>query len=340
MCNCNCSCVNCTCKTTATTTAAVTATAATQVCGWIYPGAPATTTNNAYNNNPQTVYSQNHIDIIRAQYFSVNADGTISLQSQTADLSSTANAYSAGNVADIKAHSTQQYTTVSGSFPGIQQLWSSATNVNNSILTLVQFVVSSQITGVDIDFEDFGSWVASDYTSFKSFITALGNALHAVNKKLIICGPTWSGTTSPFVFKYSDFVSLPIDYISPMTYDNMWDNGAGSAICPLDWLKMWTNNMLAIFPVSKIIIGIPAYGYSGTTGKYDIVTKTLNQIKALNLTGATRDSASGEMMATVGNKSYVYNDQTSMGIKKALVTSLGVTIVSVWHLGGNDFFAQ
>jgi spore germination protein YaaH len=281
--------------------------------------------------------------MLRAEYFSVEDDGTLLLLTENdSDMSATAEAFSAANVSDLIAHSSQQYVTISGAIPGIQQFLS--TNVNTSVNTLTSFVNSNVITGVDIDFENFSQWSASDYTNFKAFVNKLYSALHANGNKLIICGPVWTstgavGASNPFAnWNYADFVGI-VDYMSPMTYDYMWDFGAGAPVQPLSWLQTWCQYMKSIFPVSQIIMGIPAYGYVGTPTRYDLKIKTFDQITHVpGFSSATRDSSSAEMTFTSNGKVAFYCDQTSLNTKRSVVKQEGINAVSVWHLGGNPFF--
>ena len=310
------------------------------LCGFIYPGAPGYSSAPNCTTNPKQMYRDNNIDMLRPQYFSVNANGTLQLISEDPnDMDNTANGYSAANVADIIKYSSQQLVTVSGNFPNVQQLWNIPTNMNTAVSTLTAFVKTNGLTGIDIDFENFSSWSSTDYINFKRFISYLGNALHVLGKKLAICGPTWDSVKSPFKnWNYADFVSLPVDYITPMVYDDMWNNSAGTPICPLNWLVTWSKMMLSIFSVDRVIIGIPSYGYIGTVGSYNIKTETYSQIIG-KAPGAIRDPNSGEMMLTVGNTCYVYNDSVSMNMKKAVLIQNGIKIISVWHLGGNPWFS-
>lgn len=300
-------------------------------CAWIYPGPPAT-------NAPDT-YRCNRIDILRVQYFSVDDDtGTLKLMTRK-DYG--ANGFSDANMKDIKHCSEEQLITVS-SGPDGMRLMLAANGGCPVIDTLVAFVRQNQVTGIDIDFEGFGSWLAKDFKAFKMFVCNLGNSLHRAGKKLAVCTPTWSAglAHSPLPnWDYRDLVDLPIDYVSALTYDYQYDMGGGSPVAPLDWLTQWTRDLLAIFGPSRLVIGIPAYGYVATPGKWDIRILTLDQIKSVGAyLGAKRDPASGECMKQVNGKVYVSNDATSMAAKRAAVQQLGVQYVSVWHLGGNDWF--
>ncbi|RKO94688.1 hypothetical protein BDK51DRAFT_49786 [Blyttiomyces helicus] len=267
--------------------------------GWIYPGYPA--------QNSAATYPQNKSDVLKPEYFTITDSGILSLiQYFPTNPSDTSNAFSIQNIADIKANSSEQYVT------------------NNAINILVSFVVDNALTGIEIDFENFGQWTSTDYTNYKNLLMALSKDLHAKGKKLSVCGPTWSGdpAISPFPnWNYSDFVSLGIDQMCPMIYDNQYDVGGGGPVF--------------------LVAGIPAYGYTATSGKWDIKILTLDQVKALNgYSSATRDPNSGEMILNVGDKVFVSSDSTSLDLKREVLIKCGVKYVSVWHLGGNDWFTS
>jgi len=305
---------------------------------WMYPGAPAL--------DAQTTFVDNHVDVIRVEYFTLKPDGTLLLlKEDPKDLNSTKNAYSPANVNFIKKYSTEQLVTLSGDYLGLRGL-ANGNNLSTAVTTLTQFVASQGLTGIDVDIEGFGQFTTADYATYKSFLLKLGTALHNAGNKLSLCAPNW---TSPFSspplscgWKWQDFVALPIDYLTPMMYDWQWDYGAGTPVSPLSWIKEWCANMLPIFGKERLVIGLPSYGYSGTPGKYDINILTLDQIKAANgYVGGKRDVSSQEMMKLVGGKVYVSNDTTSMNAKLQVLKSAGVTQVSVWHAGGgNEFFTQ
>ena len=302
---------------------------------WVYPGAPALDASNTYKNNK--------IDVIRVEYFRLDSatGAMIQINENPQDLNSTKNAFSAANVTEIKQYSTEQLVTVSGDADGLRLLVV-PTKLTAAVNTLKSFVVNNGLTGIDIDFEGFGQWTATDYATYLTFLKSLGTALHGAGKKLAICAPNWTSgfDSSPFSFwKWQDFVPLPIDYITPMMYDWQWDYGGGSPIAPLNWISEWSGRLIAIFGAARVVIGLPSYGYSGTNGKYDITILTLDQIKAANgFTGATRDASSAELFKTVSGKFYCSNDTTSLNAKRAAATSKGIYQISVWHAGGGNMF--
>jgi spore germination protein YaaH len=200
------------------------------------------------------------------------------------------------------------------------------------------------MSGVEIDFEDFGGWNAGMYSNFKNFVTNLGDALHKNGKKLIVDGPPTQNQTEEnwYVWRYNDFVSLPVDQIVVMTYDNDYDTGVGQPISPIAWIQNTIRWTLGRFPdKSRLSFGIPSYGYKGILGTQKFTLLTYDQIKKEpGFDTATRDSASGEMTWQNGGNAYFYNDSQSMAIKLRAIQDLGINSVSVWHLGGNLWFPK
>lgn len=255
------------------------------------------------------------------------------------------NGYSPENVASLKKHSKEQYATFSSNYAVTMGSFLTGTvNDNSDINTLVSFVKTNGMTGVEIDFEDFGGWNADMYSNFKRFITNLGNALHQNGKKLIVDGPPTLDQVQEnwYVWRYADFISLPVDQIVVMTYDYQFDQGVGQPISPLFWIQGTINWTLGRYPdKSKLSFGIPSYGYKGIIGTQKFSLLTYEQIKKEPGFGtATRDLSSGEMTWQNGNNVYFYNDSQSMSKKFQVIQNAGITSVSVWHLGGNLWFPK
>ena len=82
------------------------------------------------------------------------------------------------------------------------------------------FINDNNMTGTEIDFEDFSSWSDLDYTNYKSFISKLGDKLHQSNRKLIIDGPPISNSLeqSYYRWKYSDFNNSSVSNYCWPTY--------------------------------------------------------------------------------------------------------------------------
>jgi len=303
--------------------------------GWVYPGEPACSASIEYK-------TTSLVDVLKVEYYSITEGGNLKLLTFE---EAGCNGYSKENVADIKKYSTSQYVTISSiDAANMGAFLTKALSDGVHISTLVAFAVDNGITGVELDFEDFGRWDKSTYTQYKSFVTKLGNALHAKGKKLMIDGPATANIEEEnwFVWRYKDFVSLPVDHVVVMGYDYQFDHGSGNPVSPTAWLKNVIAFTRARFPdTNRLTIGIPSYGYRGvgTTQKFNLLT--YDQIKREpGFSTATRDPKSFEMTWKQGGFVYFFQDSVSMSKKRQVVEAAGIKSISVWHLGGNAWFAK
>lgn len=281
--------------------------------------------------------STRHYDVLKPQYYTLQNNGILQL------LTAPCNTYSASNVELVKQHSAQQYTTVSGSIAGMDALTSSKALTTAFVNIMLSFLKSSGFTGIEIDFEGFGQWTPQQYSNYKTFLMTLGNALHVQGYKLMIDGPAISDATYQGYYqnwRWEDVNTLPVDYAVVMAYDEQDDQGAGTPVSSLAWTNNICQWMLSkITDHSKIVVGIPSYGYSGKTGSYSVTKDTYQQSSQLpGFSTATRDPNSGEMTWALNGFSYDYSDATTLQLKLNVVQNAGISSVSVWHLGGNQWF--
>jgi spore germination protein YaaH len=224
---------------------------------------------------------------------------------------------------------------------------------NECIDTLISFVIKYDLTGIDIDFEIYPQWPsASLFNSFADFLTDLGDALHVHNKKLSVCAPSWDKpfAANPRNFPLSAFENLPVDYVMLMVYDaqDLPGRAPGTGVWPISWLCEFVNYSLTQLPSSsKIIAGIPSYGYHYDALTSTIKLKTYNQILEIispsSLRNATRDPDSMELIIkskTSGDVT-VTSDQVSVQAKWNALLNMPIGGVAVWHLGGgNPWFSN
>lgn len=318
----------------ATSTVPVSAENGTTLMAWIYPGKESCGVSEEYKDGRQ-------INVLKPEYYTVGANGKLVLLTESARGCA---GYSAQNAAEVRAHSNQQFVTVSGAVDSMNALTKTANSRKNAVTTLRNFVKNTGFTGVEIDFEDFGSWDAVAYANYKTFLKELGSALRADGKKLMVDIPPISSDEeqSYYLLTYKDMAELPIDYLVIMAYDYQFDHGAGTPIAPNAWVQaVITNAKEAISDTNRIVIGMPSYGYSATTGAYQVTRKSYTAMKGLKgFANAPRDSESFERMFTIGKMSHVYIDSAGLDAKRALIEAEGITNISVWTLGGNLWFSK
>jgi spore germination protein YaaH len=299
---------------------------------WIYPGPPTCNSVNEYKDG-------RGIDTLKPEYYSLNTSGTL-IQLTTA--TDGCNAYSQKNALEIKKHSTHQYVTISGKTPSMDALVTSQAKMVQAVTTLKTFLDTVKFTGVEIDFEGFSHWTPQQYNGYKNFLTQLGDTLHQNGYKLMIDGPpVLADDSSHYQWRYEDFNTFPVDYIVVMEYDWQYDFGIGTPVAPLAREQDVTREIIGkITDSNKIVIGIPSYGYHGQMGGDTITIDTNAQSQTYSgYTTAKRDNASAEMMFTSAGVFYDYADSQTLNTKRSLIEDLGIKNISVWHLGGNQWFS-
>lgn len=305
------------------------------IMAWIYPGTPAC-------NASAELADGRKIDILKPEYFRIDSGGVLTFLDEE---NHGCNGFSAENVKLIKDHSKEQYVTVaSADTQAMDAFLRRDILTGEHTKTLVEFVVQNEFEGVELDFEDFGGWNRNAYENYKTFVRNLGNALHAQNKKLMVDGPATSNIIEEnwFVWRYGDFVNLPVDYVVVMAYDYQFDHGVGVPVSPPAWIESVITWTLSRFPdKSRLVIGLPSYGYYGTVGRNNQRIITYEEAKSLpGFETATRDEKSGEMTWRNGVNFYVYQDAESLGKKVDAVLKHGIRNISIWHLGGNNWFNE
>lgn len=262
--------------------------------------------------------------------------------------------YTAANALTVRQNSSEQYVCVSlANATWMDTLCSSAANRASAISTLKQFCIDNDFTGVELDWEAFASWTSTQYANYKTFVTELGNALHAAGFRLMIdCPPIWNNSTTVtsnewtnrnsqgyYLFKYEDFDNLPVDYLCVMAYDYHFDMGAGYPTAPLAWqadIYRWIKSKIT--NKKRIVAGIPSAGYYGATGGFTITGATYAFLSTqTGFGGATRDSGSQELNWTNGGNSYFILDDTAVNAKIKQAEALGIDRVSLWHIGDNKY---
>lgn len=299
-----------------------------QYDAWIYPDAPGAL---------DQLVKIGRVHVVRAEFLHVNEDGTLRQINQDG---AHPNGYSPDVIHTIAAHSDQRYITVSGTPEGTAL----AMQNPETISKMVDFANEIHF-GIELDWEDFGSWTPEYYQQYKSFVQKLANTLHNNRHYIILDGPPICDADSQawYQWKYEDLAPLA-NYITMMIYDNQYDTGAGGSIAPRDWSQSCLN-WLKDKAGGKGIPGLAAYGYKAdeSTGRISVntssfVSNLLQQQLAINVLSlfATRN-ADGEMTQTVNGTFYDYSDKTTMQMRVSQAQNAGFDRVSIWSLGGNPW---
>ncbi len=144
---------------------------------------------------------------------------------------------------------------------------------------LAKFAADGDYAGLDIDYEQFAfsdgrdSWAATR-PNWVAFIDELSQRLHADGRTLTVSiPPVYDGgqtnDSGYWVYDYAAITPL-VDTIRVMAYDYSVVSGGPGPIAPRSWVQGVIRSTVQVSgDASKLVLGIPLYGYNwvvGTTG--------------------------------------------------------------------------
>jgi spore germination protein len=135
------------------------------------------------------------------------------------------------------------------------------------VAAIVALVQRQHYAGIDIDYEDL---LASDRSAFTAFITELAHALHAKGKVLsvdLFAKPTNRGYDQRNLAQDYRALGQVADQVRLMGYDYHWAGSGPGPIAPIDWIRAVLSYAKTQIPASKIILGVPLYGYDWVDGQ-------------------------------------------------------------------------
>ncbi|MHB8612741.1 MAG: glycosyl hydrolase family 18 protein, partial [Candidatus Dormibacteraceae bacterium] len=236
----------------------------------------------------------------------------------------------------------------------------------NDVISVMQ---SKSLDGVNVDFEAVETANFPDLQAgITTLMTELTAAVHGKWPQSEVSIDTYAGSASwdQGVFKIGDLAPV-VDAMFIMNYDSAFSNMPGQA-GPNSPMTHWTYNdtvdvaqYLTKAPASKIILGVPYYGYRwSTTSGAPYATTVGTKPIAEGYSAAMDDLACAHPALTRGwdawgespwaawwspssndpcgdNFGYpqelYYDDATSLGLKYDLVNSSNLRGVGMWALG-------
>lgn len=309
--------------------------------------------------NAETDIKANNWHTISAMWYELEADGDF-LKRDASSFGSNFY-YTSANAQIVRDNCAVALINVSsGNDVAVNALTASASKRSLLIAEMISFCQTNNFDGVDLDLETFqvASMSAAQWIDFKTLLQELGDALHAKGLMLSMevppvwntapnnesgSGDAWDSADSEAYYRlrYSELNTLPVDQVVIMAYDYQYDYSAGEPNQPLAWLKEILNYARSQLNEDriKIVAGLPAAGYSGTTGGYTIAGRTYDYLVAqTGFSGATRDASSGEIIWADGGTSYALCDDTSIALKIAQTEAVGVFAVALWAIGDNRYY--
>jgi spore germination protein YaaH len=211
--------------------------------------------------------------------------------------------------------------------------------------------------GINVDFEGINSsaQIADDRAAFSAFIHDLAAGLHAVGLELLVSVPPKSADAPADTWAYPyDYAALAADadFLQVMTYDQHGPGWSGPGpVSGADWAKACIAFAASVAPPSKLLLGLPAYGYDwdltasnaaqgryvGTTVTWKTTAALLAKPGAVQHVDATTSSPYVDYTASDGHAHEAwYEDATSIPVKTKLVADYGLAGVSMWAMGEED----
>jgi len=258
---------------------------------------------------------------------------------------------------------------------GISQLVTNETYRQTAITNTINAIASKSLDGVNVDLEGNANGDLSIQTGFTTFIRELSSAVHNKWPTAYVTVDTYSGSASwdGGIFKIGDLAPL-VDGLFDMAYDMFSADAVPGHTAPnaplnpgvMNWPYNDTTSVtqyLTKAPASKILLGVPYYGYKWSTVDTNLYTATQpapnNGAEADTYSGIQADfacalqlqknwdsnadepwaswwsPASGDPCAGNHNswRELYYDNAQSLGLKYDLVNAQNLQGTGMWALG-------
>lgn len=210
----------------------------------------------------------------------------------------------------------------------------------DSIVGLVQ---REKYAGIDIDYEELH---AGDRQPFDQFVSQLAAALHAHGKVLSVAVfPQQQGPSSSAANTAQDYAAIgrAADQVRIMGYNYHWANSGAGATAPVSWVRSVVKYATSQMPASKVVLGIPLYGYDWPDGK--AAAQTVSWLQALRLSRQhavparyDKTSQAPHFAYAAGGKTHTvwFENAESSRAKFEVVQGAGIAGVYLWMYGYED----
>jgi spore germination protein len=131
----------------------------------------------------------------------------------------------------------------------------------SQVAAIVSLAVTHRYAGIDLDYENLH---AGDRQAFTTFVTRLAQALHARGKVLsvaVFAKTTNAGTDPRNLAQDYAAIGRAADQVRLMAYDYHWETSPPGPVAPISWVRAVLRYAKTQIPASKIILGVPLYGY-------------------------------------------------------------------------------
>ena len=209
---------------------------------------------------------------------------------------------------------------------------------NTAISNLYRLVISSNYSGVDIDFEAVNPEQRENYVNFVKELRAALPSYKTISLSIIPRNndrQTWlDGYDYEGLARYADFVNV-------MFYNQSYAGSAPGPVAGADWMEECINYLLQYIPRHKIVAGLGCYGYNWpTAGGNGVSVRIAAALEMAEKHGAEilRDAKSGVPYYTYISddgeaRTVWFEDGQSLAQKAALAKKYGLAGIAIWRMG-------
>ena len=242
----------------------------------------------------------------------------------------------------------------------IGSILSSDAHQQTAIATTVGFLQQRGLDGVAVDFEPTGSGASG--SQFTTFISRLASAVRQSIPGSEVVVATYGASAGENGFFDIPALAGSVDAFFVMSYDmsfsNTWGNAGPNAPLQGPWQYTGSSEMqqyAAVVPRSKVILGVPYYGYKWSTTSTqpyaawaspsnqgaDTYASMFDDFTCSCVTQVQQhwDGTASSPWATWYSPSYggwrelYYENADSLAAKYDLVNGMGLRGVGIWALG-------
>ncbi|MCY0879509.1 MAG: glycosyl hydrolase family 18 protein [Firmicutes bacterium] len=203
----------------------------------------------------------------------------------------------------------------------------------DNMLTLVE---ANGYDGVNLDWEGIAP---SERNAFSSFVAELAHTFHQHGYYVTLSVPaeTANQPTNSWTGAYNyRALGRSSDLLMIMAYDEHYAGGAPGPIASPAWVKQVLNYTISVVPPSKVILGIPGYGYDWS-GDGPAAALSYQQAEALAKQYGASPNANHFVYIQDGQLHSVWFDNTSGLLAKIhLVSGYELRGIALWRLGIED----
>ncbi len=210
------------------------------------------------------------------------------------------------------------------------------------VADIVALVDANNYAGIDLDYENLQ---AGDRQAFTSFVTRLAAALHAHGRLLsvaLFAKTTNAGYAPRNVAQDYAAIGRVADQVRLMAYDHAWSTSPPGAAAPIGWVRAVLTYAKTQIAASKIVLGIPLYGYDWSGGYGTAITWqqaiTLSRRYAAPLRYSTASQSSWFTYTDASGRRHTvwFESAKSSRAKFEAARDAGIAGVYLWMYGSPD----